>query len=507
MNVSSHNSDPGASNDRSVAEPPPDWPALVRTAALPWAPVLLVGAGVWAMGPPEGVEPRGWLTASVFAATIVSFVTRPLPMGPMVLIGMVVLLVTGAFTPDELAEGANPARVAVEAMLAGYADATAWLVVSAFLLSGAVVRTGFGRRISLLLIRSLGGTTLGLGYAIAGTEIILGPVIPSNTARGGGVMAPIVNSLARALGSDEHDRRAGAYLVLCGAHANLIAAAMFFTGMAANPQIRRFALNELDQEWTWTMWLQGSWLPGLVGMGLLPLLLYKLSPPGQTHAGDARQQAIAELLAMGSWSWRQIALGLLLIAMVIAWATAGELGLHVTTIALVGLVVILLLGIDRWEHFVGDHAAWDALIWLGGLIAMAEQLQELGVVQWFADAMRQQVTGFSPVATAIVLALFYFFSMYAFSMLTGHLVAMAGVFFVVARAADCPPLLIVPLIAYFSNLCGCLTNYSSGPIVIYFGLGYVEQRKWFAIGLAVGIFHLIVWLGVGLPYWKALGWW
>lgn len=507
MVSSSSDGDRSDGKGRAVAAPQIDWKPALRAAALQWGPVLAVGVAVWAMGPPEGVAPRGWFTASVFAATIVSFVTRPLAMGPMVLIALVVLLVSGAFTPVEMEEGANPAKAAVEAMLAGYADATAWLVVSAFLLSGAVVRTDFGRRISLLLIRSLGGTTLGLGYAIAGTELILGPVIPSNTARGGGVMAPIVNALARALGSDADDRRAGSYLVLCGAHANLIAAAMFFTGMAANPQIRRFALTELDQQWTWTMWLQGSWLPGVVGMGLLPLLIYRLSPPGQADSSEARQQAVEQLRAMGGWTWRQIALGGLLAAMVVAWAMAGRLGIHVTSIALVGLVLILLLGIDRWEHFVGDRAAWDALIWLGGLIAMAEQLEALGVVQWFADVMKQQVAGFSPVATAVALALIYFFSMYAFSMLTGHLVAMAGVFFVVARAADCPPLLIVALIAYFSNLCGCLTNYSSGPIVIYFGLGYVEQRKWFLIGLAVGIFHLVVWLGIGLPYWKALGWW
>ena len=140
------------------------------------------------------------------------------------------LLFSGAF-----GQGAD----AVKAMTAGFADPTVWLVVAAFLLSGTVVRSGFGRRIALLLIRALGGTTLGLGYAIAGTELLLGPIIPSNTARGGGVMAPIVNALAMALGAapDNNRRRTGGYLVLCGSHSNLIASAMFFTGMAANPQL------------------------------------------------------------------------------------------------------------------------------------------------------------------------------------------------------------------------------------------------------------------------------
>jgi DASS family divalent anion:Na+ symporter len=97
--------------------------------------------------------------------------------------------------------------------------------------------------------------------------------------------------------------------------------------------------------------------------------------------------------------------------------------------------------------------------------------------------------------------------MYAFSMLTGHITAMVGAFFLVAAGAGTAPLLIVPLLAYFSSLCGCLTNYSTGPLIIYFGLGYVPSPRWFRIGWIVSLFHLAVWLGIGLPYWKWLGWW
>ena len=77
----------------------------------------------------------------------------------------------------------------------------------------------------------------------------------------------------------------------------------------------------------------------------------------------------------------------------------------------------------------------------------------------------------------------------------------------IALALGVPGMLMVALLAYFSNLCGCLTNYSTGPVVIYSGFGYVPVGRWFKVGLMVSIFHLAVWLGVGLPYWKWLGWW
>lgn len=476
--------------------------ALPRAVAwsLRWVPVVAVAGGMLSAGPPQGVTAVGWLFAAVFAATIVGFLSRPLPMGPLVLVALVALLLLGAF-----GSGAD----AVETMAAGFADPTVWLVVAAFLLSGTVVRSGFGRRVALMLIRAVGGTTLGLGYAIAGTELMLGPLIPSNTARGGGVMAPIVNALAITLrGSPGVDgRRTGGYFVLCGSHANLVTSAMFFTGMAANPQLGALAGKLLGVRWDWSTWLLGSWLPGLVSLALLPWILYRLHPPAATESSAARREAADELRAMGPWTPRQMAVGALLLAMVVGWATEPLHGVYAAGIALLGIACILVFHLDDWREFTGDRGAWDALIWLGGLVAIAKQLEANGVIDWFADAMQRQVAGVSGVSAAIVLAVIYFFSMYGFSMLTGHLVAMAGAFFVVGQAAGSPPMLLVALISYFSTLCGCLTNYSTGQVVIYSGLGYVSTRRWFAIGLAIGLVHLAVWLGVGMPYWRLLGWW
>ena len=493
-------------------------------ALLRWAPPLAVAAAILAAGAPPGVTPRGWFVAAVFAATIVSFITRPLAMAPMVLVGLSTLLLSGVFGRDVNGDGVVAANelhgvAAVESLLAGYSDAIVWLVVAAFLLSGTVVRTGLGRRIALVLITRLGRTTLGLGYAISGAELVLGPVIPSVTARGGGVMAPIINSLSHALGSapDNVRRRTGGYLVLVGAHTNLITAAMFFTGMAANPQLTKAFADVFGEvrlagatapfQWDWIHWLQGSWLPAIVSLALVPWFLYLVSPPDVTLSAAARDEAEAELRAMGPWTGRQIALAALLLAGIAGWATEPLHGVYSTGVALILIAAICVFHIDDWTNFIADRAGWDALIWLGGLMTMAEEMKAGGVIDWFASHVQGWVAGYTGVAAAIFLALVYFFSMYGFSMLTGHLVALAGGFLVVGRAAEAPPVLLLALIAYFSNLCGCLTNYSTGPVVIYFGLGYVTPQRWFAVGFAMALFHFAIWLGVGLPYWKFLGWW
>ncbi len=73
--------------------------------------------------------------------------------------------------------------------------------------------------------------------------------------------------------------------------------------------------------------------------------------------------------------------------------------------------------------------------------------------------------------------------------------------------AGAPPMLTVALMAYLSCLSGCTTNYSTGPVVIYFGLGYVKAPAWFGIGFVVALFHLAIWLPLGLLWWRLLGWW
>ena len=168
-----------------------------REYATRLASCLLVGVGLWFSPHPEGMPADGWHVLAVFSAVIASFLLRPMPMGPATLIGLVVLAATGALPLGEA--------------LAGYGEPVVWLVVAAFLIAGAVKKSGLGQRIALTLVAMLGRSITGLAYAICGSELLLGPVVPSNTARGGGIMSPIVRSVATALDSHPHKgaRRAG----------------------------------------------------------------------------------------------------------------------------------------------------------------------------------------------------------------------------------------------------------------------------------------------------------
>lgn len=457
---------------------------------------LLVLLLLWFLPAPSGLTTISWHYLAIFGTTILGLLLGPLPLGPMVLLGLMTAVLSGTLPFDHA--------------LSGFSDSTVWLVVAAFLLAGAVRRTGLGRRIALLLVKKLGHSTLGLGYALAGSELLLGPVVPSNTARGGGILAPIVRALAEALDShpEAQPRRAGEYLCLVGAHANLIAAAMFLTGMAANPLVSKAAQDIFEIDFSWGLWALGGLLPGLLGLALLPLFFYWLAPPELKSATEARAEAIKELEAMGRWDRSQIGMGLLLLSMLVLWASKPLHHMGTTQVALMGLLALVLFQLQTWKELLEDAASWDSLIWLGGLLTLANGLKEIGVIQWFQLSVQSRIQslGLTGLTVIVLLALIYFFSMYGFSMLTAHISAMVGAFLAVGLALNAPPLVSVMLLAAFSNLCGCLTNYSSGPIIIYFGLGYVPTARWFKFGALVAVFHLLIWLGPGLLWWKVLGW-
>jgi DASS family divalent anion:Na+ symporter len=466
----------------------PRWPRLI--------PSLGVGAAIWVAPAPDGLAVEAWRTFAVFAAVICGFIFRPIEMAPTVLLGLVVLVLTGTLPLSE-------------AIRNGFGDTTVWLVVTAFLIAGAVERTGLGRRLALVLVRALGRSLLGIAYAIAAVELCLAPFVPSNTARGGGIISPVVRSLAEALGSRPGDesRQNGAFLCQVGGHTNLVSSAMLLTAMAGNQLIVAPAREHLGVQWDFGTWLLGSIAPGLAAMALLPLVVSRLEPPVAGDLAGLRARVLADLAELGPWSRREVTLGIILLALLGLWSMSRLLGLHPTTIALAGILALVLTGTQSWREMAATAQAWDALIWLGGFVALAEALKSSGFVDWFGGQVGMHTGSWDPVTFTIVLGLIYFASMYLFSQLTAHIAALAGLFLLLARDAGAPPLLALAIISYFSCLCGATTPWSTGPVIIYFGFGYVSVGRWMRNGFFIALFQIAVWLAVGLVWWRILGWW
>jgi len=466
-----------------------------RDLVLRWSAVLATVIAILAAPRPAGVTEQSWRLLAIFLGTIVGSIVRPVTASAIVFLGVAAIAVTGTLTPVQA--------------LGGYADPIVWLVLCAFLISRGVVKTGLGRRIAFLFIRAIGQRSIGLAYALIGTDTLLASIIPSNTARAGGIIFPIAKSLAEAYDSTPGPtrRRLGAYLMTTVYQCDVIVCAMFLTGQASNVIIARFANDVAQVELTYARWFIAAIVPGLISLAVVPLLLMRLYPPDVRQTPAAASFAAHELARMGRMGRGERVMLLVFAAIAALWMTSRFHGIHYAVVALVGVCGLLLTNVLTWDDVIGERAAWDVFIWYGGLVQMAAALGETGITRWFAEASASYTVGWQWAAALTVLLLIYFYAHYGFASITAHVTAMFTPFLVVMIAAGAPPALAALSLAYFSNLSASLTHYGTTHAPIYFGARYVTQREWWRYGFIVSVTTIVIWATFGAAWWKALGQW
>jgi len=480
-------------------------PAAITTLVL--VVLLLVPA-------PDGLTAKAWALTAIFLTTIVAIILKVMPIGVMALMAVMVVALSQVT--------ATSSKGAIADALASYANPLIWLIVAAVLISRGLTKTGLGRRIGLNFIALLGRRTVGIGYGLAACELILAPFTPSNTARGGGIVHPIMRSIAGAFDSDPEKKtegKVGTYLALVNYHANPITSAMFITATAPNPLVVDYIAKVTNQglHLSWGAWALAMLVPGLLCLALMPLVIYLLSPPELKQTPDAVTFARAELRAMGPLSARERVMVGTFAMLLVLWADvpAKVLGpafsLDPTVVALLGLFVLLITGTLDWNDVLGERSAWDTLIWFGALIMLAGELNQAGVIAWFAKGLQQSIesSGMGWPAAGSVLVLVFLFSHYFFASTTAHISAMMLAFLTVGAhmvpAPYLPPFLL--MMAAASAIMMTLTHYATGTSPIIFGSGYVGTGRWWLVGLAMAVLELLVFATAGLAWWKVLGYW
>ena len=466
-----------------------------RVDAARLAVVVLVGAAIWLVPEPAGVQPRAWHLLAVFVAMMVGIVLRPLPMGAVAFVATAFAVLSGTLTIAEAT--------------AGFGNTVVWLVVAAFFIATAFVKTGLGTRIAYHFMRVLGKRSLGLAYGFIAADLVLAPAIPSNTARAGGVLYPVLRSLCVSLGSDVElgtERRIAAFLTFTAYQGVVVTSAMFLTAMAANPLVAELA-GQQGVELSWPLWALAASVPGVLSLLLVPALIYRLYPPQITStptAPELARQRLAELGAMKRDEWILLAVFVCLLSL---WILGGTLGISATTTALAGVAAMLATGALAWSDLLEERNGWDTLIWFAVLVMMASQLGELGLLAWFTDRVSGVLATGHWLPAFLSLSLIYFYVHYFFASNTAHVSAMYAPFLALALAVGTPPVLAALVLGFFSNLFASLTHYGTAAAPILFGSGNVDIGTWWRLGALISLVHIAIWLGAGSLWWRLLGLW
>ncbi len=467
---------------------------------------LLVGAVFLLLPPPAGLTQNAWIYFAIFMAVVVGLVLEPIPGALIGLIGIGVLvwLRLGAAGSGEIGASIKPSE-AIKWGLSGFSNSTVWLIFAAFMLGLGYAKSGLGRRIALFLVKTLGKTTLGLGYAIALADGVLAPFIPSNSARSGGIIYPIVSSIPPMLDSypDRGARKIGSYLVWVSLAATCVTSSMFFTALAPNLLAMETAVKGGFSGISWLGWFIAFAPCGILLFILTPLLTYYIYPPEIKGSKEASKWAEEELKKMDKMSRKEYLMLALAFFALIFWIGGSSFGVDSTTVALSVMMGMVIFGVISWEDVLGNRTAWNVLAWFGSLVTLAGGLKNVGFLDWVALEAEVYLQGLSPMTATLGLVVCFYLLHYFFASTTAHVTALLSLFIAVgAKIAGLNVQQVTLLMILSLGIMGIITPYGTGPSPVWYGSGYIKSADFWRLGFIFGLIYLVVFLLVCVPWVK-----
>lgn len=490
---------------------------------IPAAIALAITLILWFIPAPEGVSADAWHLLALFVGIIAGIIGKAMPIGAMAILAMTIVALLQVTVPEVGANGEpikNPTAQAARDALSSLNNSLIWMIGVAIMISRGLLKTGLGTRIGYLFLSVFGKRTLGVAYSLALCDLLIAPVTPSNTARGGAIVHPIMKAIASSFDSHPEngtEGRIGKYLALVNYHSNIISCLIFVTATAPNPLVVDLVAKATDTQvnLTWGTWFTAMVVPGLLAMVLMPLILFVLYKPEITSTPNAPQIARDKLHEMGKMSrgeWIMLGVFLLLLLLwagVPAMIFGKAFNVDATTTTFLGLTLLLLTGVLTWDDVLNEKGAWDTIVWFAALVMMATFLNKLGLIMWFSDVLKTGIAGMglSWVWGCALLTLAYIYSHYMFASGTAHVTAMLGAFYAAGLALGAPPMLFALILAASTGIMMSLTHYASGSSPVIYNSGYTTMGEWWTAGFIMSVVEIIIFCTVGVLWWKTLGYW
>jgi DASS family divalent anion:Na+ symporter len=458
-------------------------PALLLKRAIPF----VIAIGIWLTPIPAGLTAPAWHLFAIFIAAIVCVLVGSFPLLTASMVAVAAVVLTETITPAQA--------------FSGFANNSVLLVVIAFIVAQAVVKSGLGRRISLLMVSRFGGSALGLAYSIVLTDAAIAPAFPSNTARGG-VLFPIVLSVAKGAGSEPDQpegRRLGGYLMFCAMASLAVSSALWLTATSANPIGVQIA-QKVGLQIGFGNWLLASSVPTLFAIAILPLLVAKIFSPGVGATPEAPIAARKDLASMGAMSRDEWITSLTFAVMVVGWVLGNALHLNTTAVAFMGFGVLLVTGVLTLDDIAKQGDTLATFLWLAVLFALSAQLNELGFMGYVGERLATRLGGLSWPLLYVILIALYVSLHYLFVSQTSQVLALLAVFLDVGIRGGVPAPLMAPGLLFASSYFSVITPQGGSQNIIFVASGYLKQRELYKLGLLTTIAFMGVYLLIGTPW-------
>jgi citrate:succinate antiporter/L-tartrate/succinate antiporter len=331
-----------------------------------------------------------------------------------------------------------------------------------------------------MLVHALGRRTIGLGYAVALSDVVLAPATPSNTARSGGTIYPIVSNIPRIYGSEPGPTagKIGTYVMWTAFATTAVTSSLFLTALAPNAAALAITKKIVNVEVTWSQWFFGFAPLGILLLLVVPLLSYLVCKPEVKDNPEIVAWSSKELAAMGPPSRNEWIMAALAVLAMFLWSCGsnpnvslpllGSNFINATTVVFVIISLMPVTGVIEFNDIVREKSAWEVLFYFTSLLTLSSGLNEIGFIKWVAEGYARPLAGLSPTMGIILLVSFFFWVHYFFSSITSHTAAVLPVVLAVGGSI---PGLSVPtltlLCVYSLGLMGVISPYATGPAPMF----------------------------------------
>jgi sodium-dependent dicarboxylate transporter 2/3/5 len=455
---------------------------------------LVVGFGLMLLPTPAGLTPEGQIVLAMSVMATMLFITEavPLPAVPLlIIIGQVVLLKV------------EPTKVAQSLMT----DAVLFIMGS-LMLAVAIVKQKLDRRIAWMIVRLTGTNIYWISFGIAAVCGALAAFIGEHTVAA--MMLPVGVTLITLISNEPKKvHNLAAVLLFSISYGCSIAGVATPSGGARNaiiisywkdffydpldPATRRYLMDYV----TWAIYAYPMFLLRLPIVAALLVFTFKPEVTDMSRAvARLRTQVMMEgpLRASG---WLTIFVFMLTI---LGWIFLSEtLGLG--TVALLGVVAFLILGLVRWED-INSGVNWGVILLYAASISLGVEMQATGAAQWvgtnFINALDAVGAGsgmaFQTANSLLTIAV-------SNTMTAGAAIAVLGPIILKASVAAGEDPLTTGFVAAISSAFGYLTPAAQPAFTIIYASGYLKGSDFFKIGTRMMLISVIILLLLSEFYW------
>lgn len=445
---------------------------------------LLILTGLIALAPTLPIK-----IIVLFLFTISNFIFQFFDSGTMTFISIAIGLFFQIFSTVEL--------------MHAFGHPIIWQIMCFLFLSQALINSGLAYKISIYIMYYMGKSTLSLSFGFCFLTTAFALIIPTSTARIGGIFIPILSSLFEILSKEDEDLKETIIKVIV--YSNAIASAMFFTASSGNFYIQEMT-KSINVYITAQTWILNGIMPGIVCLILTTLLIHKVMKPSQKNLNKINKKIADEMNGLDSLSTNDWIILTTILGIFPLWAISGKFNIPLLSILFGAISTLLFFDLLTFEENILNHKeSWNMFFWMSNLLMLSALITEMKAFS-FLSCIPYHVSTILPSQFIFVFILaFYGYSQYLFASSTVHASALYLISFEMCVNYGYNPFVSALILSYISNLFAGLTTYSGSEVLLITKAFDVDPITFNKHGFFISTFVFILWMLCGSIWWKITG--